>query len=437
MIDPSLLSTLNTLSALSPLFSGASSPSFANPAQLAANAEEELSAQASFPSQQALALSGLFTQALSLQNAAAQLTVSSLANQFLEDLNSPVLPLAPFSQTTASSSNPTAVTARSLPGATLTSYSIDVTQLAAPQVNAGSLLTSTQNSPIHSGTIDVSIDGGAAQAVNYNVNGASDNEAALEAVASALNQANVGVTATVNFDSGTNKSQLVVTANTSGTAGAFTLTDAAGNAVNKSGTGSATTVAQDALYSVNGVSYNLTSGNSFSLNNGKVTLNLLATTASPATITIGSSTSGLAGSVTNLVTAYNTLNDYLASNPSTISPSLGQQLQAVVSSHASDLASVGITVNSDASLSVNQTTLDGVAGSSPAQVQAVFAGPNGVATLLKSLAAEVGVSLQNVFAASLPVSIDASSLPTRLAALFGNILLAEDVSTGRFVNIPG
>src|SRR5947209_1949552 len=155
MLDPSALSSLNTLSALSPLFNSVFSRGFANPVELAANAEAQLAEQSSFPSQQALALSGLFTQALSLQSAAAQLSFSSLANSFLDDANSTVLPLRPFSQTTASSSNPTAVTASSLPGATLTSYTIGVSQLAAPQVNAGSLLTSTQNSPIKSGAIDV------------------------------------------------------------------------------------------------------------------------------------------------------------------------------------------------------------------------------------------------------------------------------------------
>lgn len=435
MIDASLLGAINTLTGLSPLFSSGVSPTFANPATLASNAASALGAQRGFPSQQAVALSGLLSQALALQTATAPLAFDNLANSFLLQWNSPMV-LQPYAQTSATSSNTAAVTATSAAGATLASYQVGVNSLGVAQVNAGNSGPSGGGSPIGGGqgTIDVSINGQAPVAVHYTILAGFDRQDALTAVADALNSANLGLTASVATSGG--KSQLIVAAQEVGTVSAFTLTDVSNNAVARAGIGAATTAAQDTLYTVNGVAYDLNSGASASLDRGKLTLSFLAATT-PVTVAVSANESSLAGLASNVVNAYNAFHDFLGSNASTLSPLLRQQAQQLVQRQAAGLAALGITQKADGSLAVNQTTLAHVAQSDPAAVQAAFSGASGLATTLGALGAEVGVSAQNLFAAATPPGIDTSTLPSRLAELFGAILVSGQLAGGHNVNLQG
>ncbi|HLQ33746.1 MAG TPA: hypothetical protein VK457_13755, partial [Chloroflexota bacterium] len=189
-LTSTLLDIINANGALSSLFS--SPTSFGNPLSLAAAAEQVQAAENAFPSQQVLALSGLFSRLRTLRAAAAPLLApSSQANSFLVQTGSPVLPQA-YTQTSVRSSN-TAVTATSQPGATITSYQVGVTQLGVAQVNAGMAFASTTlnsagaNINAGAGQVRVAINGGPTAEASYYIYGSDTNQQALQAVASAIN----------------------------------------------------------------------------------------------------------------------------------------------------------------------------------------------------------------------------------------------------------
>src|SRR5207245_513761 len=108
-----------------------------------------------------------------------------------------------------------------------------------------------------------------------------------------------GPTAQVN-DVGLN-STLDVTAGSAGTANSFTFSDAGANYLTQTGISNVTTNAQDAVYSVNGATYQSTTGNTATVDSGHVTLSFGETTSSAASVTVSADTSSLAGTVTSLV----------------------------------------------------------------------------------------------------------------------------------------
>ena len=168
-----LLTIINANTGLSALF--ANPPSFGNPLALAASAQVALDFRNQFPTDQAMALSGLFTQMSTLNIAATPLSTAST-----------------FTQTTASSSNAAAVGATSRAGATVTSYKVGVSQLAVAQVDtsnsfaSAALQTAGVNINAGSNTVGVSIGGAQAQA-DYFINGGISNQEALTALAEAIN----------------------------------------------------------------------------------------------------------------------------------------------------------------------------------------------------------------------------------------------------------
>jgi len=122
-----------------------------------------------------------------------------------------------------------------------------------------------------------------------------------------------------------------------------------------------------------------------------------------ATLTVANDTSTVASNIQAFVSAYNTLQSSLVSlgsydatsdsagplqgNPllMNIQNQLNETMGSVVgSSTFNSLASIGITTNSDGSLSVNSTTLQTALSSNFSTVSQLFSGTNGVAATLNS-----------------------------------------------------
>ncbi|HUZ77049.1 MAG TPA: flagellar filament capping protein FliD [Chloroflexota bacterium] len=455
LLNPALLNALNELNGFGPLFSSTTFPSLANPASLAATAAANLTSADEFPSEQVLALSGLLSQASALTSAAAPFVTSPLTSSLLTQTDSPVLTASPFSGTSATSSS-SAVTASSAAGATLTDYQVAVNQLATSQQDTGLSLTSASSTTFNTGTfsIDVTTEYGTAQAtttpVSYSIYAGFTQQQSQQALADAINSANLGLSASVTTSGST--SQLVLSSSTPGTQLAFALNDVAGgNGIAQAfGNASVTpgvapgdavvTAAQDAIYSVNGVlasSAGTTNGNTVSEDSGKVTLTLANTTSagSPATVTVASANTNLAAEVTSLVTAYNNIQTFVTGNSGTLSATLAPQLQAAASRQASTLSSIGITINTDGTLSVNATTLDSAASGSPSSIESALSGPQGLATQLNSFAGGLLTSLEQGFGQAAPQALDTSQLSVGLAGLFPDVLAAATLYGGGLVNI--
>ena len=344
------------------------------------------------------------------QSVTAQISSVGTLKNALSTFQSSLTPLATtsaFDALSASSSNTTAFTASADSSATLGSYSVTVTQLAqAQQLVSATAWSAGGSATVGTGTLQISL--GSTQ---FTVSiGSSDDT--LSGIAAAINTAtgNPGVEASVV--TGTGGAHLVLTSSLTGAAntinvsetdggtGLSTLTYGTGNTANYT----QQTAAQDANLSIAGVSYTSGSNTVTGALSG-VTLNLLGTTTSAATLTVATNTAAVETNVQAFVSAYNTMQGTFASLGSydattgTAGPMLGDALlsntqsqlrstlYSVVNTGSAtydSLASIGITTNSDGTLSVNTATLSAALTSNFSAVSQLFSGASGVASSLNS-----------------------------------------------------
>jgi flagellar hook-associated protein 2 len=309
-----------------------------------------------------------------------------------------------FQLETATSSNQTAFSATASSGAPAGTYNVAVTQLA----QAEQLLSNTVTGATGTGTLSISL-GSTSFQVTVD---SSDNS--LAGIAQAINSAagNPGVTATVL--QGSNGQQLLLSSSQTGAANTIQVSETDGGtglaALTYSNTNTANytqeSAAQDAQFSISGVNFTSPTNEVSSAMSG-VTLDLLAKTpvGSPATLMIANDTSTISTNISAFVSAYNTLQQALVSlggydsSTATAGPMMGnaaltqiqnqvqQALYSVVNTGSSTyntLASIGITTNSDGSLSLNAGTLAAALGTNFSAVSQLFSGATGVATNLNT-----------------------------------------------------
>jgi flagellar hook-associated protein 2 len=309
-----------------------------------------------------------------------------------------------FQLETATSSNQSAVTATASSGAPAGTYNVVVSQLAQSE----QLLSNSITGSLGTGTLSISL-GGASFQVSVD---SSDNT--LSGIAQAIDSAagNPGVTATVL--QGANGQQLLLSSSQTGAASTIGVSETDGGnglaALTYSPTNTANytqeSAAQDAKFTVSGVSFTSPTNTVTGAMSG-VTFNLLATTpvGTPAAVTIGNDNSTISTNIAAFVSAYNTLQQALVSlggydsSTATAGPMMGdgaftqiqnqiqQALYSVVdtgSSTYNTLASIGITTNSDGSLSLNSGTLASALNTNFSAVSQIFAGATGVATNLNT-----------------------------------------------------
>ncbi len=313
-----------------------------------------------------------------------------------------------FKAMTAESSNSSAVTASASSGTPAGSYALTVTQLAQGQesISEGSVSDPTALD-FGTGTLQIQI--GSSQAVSVSI-GTGQNS--VDGIASAINAAGLGVTAQVaQTSSGTY--QLFLTSNATGTTNAFTVTDKLSGGSVALGSFSTVQAAQDAsltLGSGSGAVTVTSPSNTVSSVLPGITLSLLETGSS--TVTVSSDATTEATTVQNFVTAYNQLvkdiNTQNTFNTSTEEPGgalFGNPLLDLISGTLADavmnpvaaapaavdsLSMIGVTMNSDGTLSVDTGTLD----------TALQQNPQGVVTLMQGVTQAVSTALTSFDAPS-------------------------------------
>jgi flagellar hook-associated protein 2 len=351
-----------------------------------------------------------------------------------------------FNAQSANSSNQNVFTATAATGAVSGNYSIAVSALASAQQLLSAGVTGGSTVAIGTGTLSISLGG---TSFTVAINGTNDT---LSGVAAAINAAtgNPGVAATVL--QGTDGAHLVLSSTLTGAANTISVTETDGGTGLASltyGTGNLKNYtveapAQDATFSIAGVPYTSAS-NTVSTALGGVTLNLTGTTAAnvSATLSVANDTSGVETNINSFVSAYNTLQSALASlgsydsttntagamqgNPilENIQSQIQEALYSVVgTSSYNSLASVGITTNSDGSLSVNSTTLEAALGSNFSAVSNLFSSSNGIATQLNnqitndlSSSGSVSSYSQSLIKQENALTAQTSALNTQMAAL--------------------
>lgn len=333
-------------------------------------------------------------------------TLKSALSTFQSSLTPLATPSA-FNAVTASSGDETAFTASATNGATAGNYNVTVTTLAQAQQLLSGAFTGGASSTVGTGTLALSLGG-----VSFNLAINSGNDT-LDGIASAINSAsgNPGITATVLQGSGgaylvlssslTGAANTIQVSETDGGGGLAALTYGSGNTSHYT----VQSAAQDASYSIAGVA-GTSSSNTVTGAISGVTINLLApTTGSGVTLSVSNDTSAIESNISAFVSAYNTLLGSFNtlggydSSTSTAGPMMGSALLSNIEGQANEalynvvntgssiynsLASIGITTNSDGTLSVNDTTLQNALSTNLGAVNQLFSGSAGVASTLNA-----------------------------------------------------
>lgn len=272
----------------------------------------------------------------------------------------------PMSATSVSSSNSAVVTGTSVSGTSLGNTVVQVNSLATYDSWTSSTLASG-TAALPSGTITITAANGTPTTITT---GSGVNT--LNDLASTINSDNLGVTANVITDA--SGSRLSIVSNSSGSAANFTVASSEG-----SGFGFTEPVpGANASLTINGIPISSATNTVTGVVAG-LTLNLVSTSSTPVSLTVSPNTSSASSAINQFVSDYNTLiqavnaqytdtgsgEGVLATDP-TVSSLQTDLLQSISYTYKPssgtttmpNLSSMGITMNSDGTLSVNSSTLN-------------------------------------------------------------------------------
>jgi flagellar hook-associated protein 2 len=348
---------------------------------------------------QVLANADVAAQRTNLENKQQKLNYKlsgyDLLNQALSGFNSQVkslLSLDTFTKKTITSSDESVISAEATGSLVSGTYQVEVQQLATNHTLATSTDFSSTADVVGEGTLSITIAG-----VQHDITIDSSNNT-LEGIRSAVNSANIGVSATVVNTGGGYK--LMFTADKSGSANAINIsvTDTDGNDTDAAGLSQLinanmleTVPAQDAQLNVNGLNITRSTNVVEDVIDG-VRLNLNA--AAPGqikTLTVAADTSDARQAVQDFVDLYNSLQDVFKilgsydNTPSEEDPTSGAlkgdstlrmlKIAQPISGSGpfSSLADLGILTNRDGTLEFDAAKLDQALSANPEAVGKLFA----------------------------------------------------------------
>lgn len=317
---------------------------------------------------------------------------------------------AKFASTKASVADTTLLSATTGAFATAGSYSVDVQAIAKTQRTATS--ATTEYSPV-AGDLTItfgSISGGIFTPGSDPTKTLSFAGGSIEALRDAINDGDLGVTASVIHNGTVN--QLVLTSNGTGADQAFSI----GGTIGLSYDPASTTTnadpiygvqsAQNALISVDGIAVSRATNTIEDVIKG-VTLTLTkADPGNPTTVTVSSDKTSVRSSLDALIKAYNDFNSTIKSltaydadtetaaalTGDATARSIQSQVRRFFGSTLTDftgvtsLSSLGITFQSDGSLSADSAKLNAALNDSTKDVAGFFTGKDGVTGFAKGLA---------------------------------------------------
>ena len=196
------------------------------------------------------------------------------------------------------------ITATAGTGATPGTYSVDITTLAtAERTYSDTFASKATTGQVGTGTLSITV--GSAAAVNISIDDSTDT---LETVASKINSSGARVSAGVMYD-GSNY-RLVITGNLTGAANGISFTEGGTLSLGLDNVANQAQAALDAQISLDG--YTITSAsNKITTAIPGVTLDLLKTTTSSATVRVSEDLDAVVTNITELVDAYNNIAKFL------------------------------------------------------------------------------------------------------------------------------
>lgn len=288
-----------------------------------------------------------------------------------------------FAQKVASSEDSNKVTAAAANGAYNTTYELKIDQVATAQVNTGNAMDKTKVSSVQAGTNNITITvGGKSKDIDFSVTAGDSNETVLNKMSKAINSSQAGVSAVVVKNSSNNDIKLQLTSDKTGTNNVFSITDKTGNSAASTGINNITSNAVDAKYKLNNVEYTSNS-NDVTTDKGRVTFNLKNSTTDSIKVTVKQNSSKIGEDINDFVESYNTLIKDAKSSGTNNSGTL-KGITSIIDRNKSSLEKMGITVNDDHTLSVDNKKLNNKIESDITTVKDTFTKYQGVATKIEN-----------------------------------------------------
>ncbi len=266
-----------------------------------------------------------------------------------------------WSKGEAASSDSTVLTASMDGRKTALSYKVDVSQVAAAQVSKSEQLNADELSGFSVGKNSLQLQaGGKTVTISADITETDTNQSALRKIATAINGAKSGVTATVSTEN--NKATLVLSGQ-SGEKNAFSLS---GDAVGALGLNN-TQEAQNAKYSVNGIQ------KTSDTNSVKLTQEITAQlkTAGTANVSAKIDTKSVKDSILAFAEQYNTAISGINKLPQSTQAFRLQSGFNVSNYNKSRLSGIGITVKADKTIQVDQSKLTAALEKNPSAAKLV------------------------------------------------------------------
>lgn len=294
------------------------------------------------------------------KNFKASLGDLNQASKALSDKNSNI-----FEQTVAKTQSKN-FTVSSSTSATLGTFSAQVTKVAKAQSNTSKGFSSTSNSVLGSNaTFSITKDG-KSSLFNVDLSSATSNKEALDLVASTVNKRDIGVKAEVLTKDGV--SSLQIQSEETGKKQSFSIS---GTFAETSALDQVKETADDAEATINGEK--VTSGsNTLTTSNGKVKIEAKAVMAEAETFTVERDNTAVSKAVSAFAEAYNKFADFAQNENSKPLKLLAKQFEKALTSDRYNLEAVGVTMNSEGRLSVNEDTLNQVTKTDQAQVKRII-----------------------------------------------------------------
>ena len=290
------------------------------------------------------------TAAKSLGSAVNQLSGSAFSNRTMTSSNSDVLSVN-YSGNNAN---------------TIAPMTVKVKQIATSQQNAGKELSANTTFEGKSGVNRFSIEkDGKTTDFSINVSAGDKNKDVQQKMADAVNQAGIGVKATVETDTKTNTSTLKLESTNTGSSqkNTFVVKDATGDLAAKTGINAISQEGRDAVYSVNGGAERTSQSNNINLGNG-VTATLKKASEEEVTVSRGKNIDLAIATAENLVKSYNDLYVEAAQRTNDAkSQKLATKMVNTSKTYFNSLSEIGIGFNGDGKMTIDSKKMNQAAES--------------------------------------------------------------------------
>lgn len=278
-----------------------------------------------------------------------------------------------FKEGNYGSNNTSIVSAASTSTYNTSDYKIEVSQLATGKSITYNELSSTGNELVKDGSISID-NGKSSYTFDVNTENALNNKDAMNKIAETVNKAGIDVKATVVEKDG--KSSLKLQSTTTGENSKLAVTF--GSDLNNAVSVKVTEAGKNAKYKVNDVDYTSESNTVNLSSTVKATLNGIGN-AQISSDNVDSKK--VVDAVKKFANDYNKVVSFLDKNSSksTKIEGLADSFESI-KNKSNSLAEIGITVEDDGRLSVNEDKLKSVVNSDYKKVKNVFGGSSGIAS---------------------------------------------------------